>query len=74
MATLVASSRNYAWRHPSIYEPAHTVAAEKLLLAIYEHAKRITASNRVEFKRNRYFYAPSDKYTSTFIRFKNYKK
>lgn len=72
-ATLVASSSNYAWRHPLVYSAPVDHAANKLIDAIFQHAKLNTAANRLKLVGGKHFYTPSEEYKSYFIRFKLYK-
>ena len=69
MATLIASSRDYA----HIQVLTYTASADKLIESIFRHAAAKTAGNRLLIKNGRYMYTPTNEYTqekSRFIRAK----
>lgn len=72
-ATLVASSRNYAWRKVLTYSAPVDYAANNLIDAIFQHAKLNAAANRLKLVDGKRFYTPSEEYKSYFVRFKLYK-
>jgi hypothetical protein len=75
MATLVASSKNYAWRHVLVYENYQPVnqAVNNFINALFAEKKRQLALSRLQLKYGKHFYTPSDEWNERFIRYKSYK-
>ena len=72
MATLIASSRDFAHIQVLTYTPS----ADNLIEAIYHQAALKAASNRLQIINGRYMYTPTGEYNSyksRFIRAKFFK-